>query len=70
MAPYLLLADWRFLGASNTTAGIKQFLSERNPVWKFILNHASDFVAWVSQPRKPHQIEITPAIRERLACLT
>lgn len=31
------------------------------------MNHVSDYVAWVSQPRKPHQIENTPALWERLA---
>jgi hypothetical protein len=33
---------------------LKEFISQRNPVWDFVLSHASGIAKWVAQPRKPH----------------
>jgi hypothetical protein len=54
MAPYLLLANWKVVGASSTTAGLKGFISQRNPVWDFVLSHASGFANWIAEPRETH----------------
>jgi hypothetical protein len=54
MVPYLILASWRVVGALGTTAGLKEFSSQRNPVWEFVLSHASGFAEWIAQPRKAH----------------
>jgi hypothetical protein len=54
MTTYLLLASWKVVGASRTTASLKEFISQRNPVWDFVLNYASSFAKWIAEPRKPH----------------
>ena len=53
MAPYLLLASWKVVDASSTTAGLTEFISQRNPVLDFVLSHASGFAKWTAQPREP-----------------
>jgi hypothetical protein len=54
MVPYLVLASWKVVSASSTTAGLKEFSSQENPVWDFVLSHGSGFAKWIAQPRKPH----------------
>jgi hypothetical protein len=53
MAPYLLLASWKAVDASSTTAGLTEFISQRNPVLYFVLSHANGFAKWIAQPREP-----------------
>jgi hypothetical protein len=53
MAPYLLLASWKAVDASSTTAGLTEFISQRNPVLDFVLSHANGFAKSIAQPRKP-----------------
>jgi hypothetical protein len=53
MTPYLLLASLKVVGASSTTAGLTEFISQRNPVLDFVLSHASGFANWIAQPREP-----------------
>ena len=54
MVPYLVLASWKVVGASGTTAGLNEFSGQSDPVWDFVLSHASGFAKWTAQPRKPH----------------
>lgn len=54
MAPYLLLNSWKVVRASSNTAGLTNFISQRNPVLDFVLSHANGFAKWIAQPREPH----------------
>jgi len=51
MVPYLVLASWKVVGASGTTAGLNEFSGQSDPVWDFVLSHASGFAKWTAQPQ-------------------
>lgn len=52
MAPLnIILADWSFIHAPNVTAGLHQFIAERNLAAGYISSHAHEILEWISQPR-------------------
>ncbi|KAL1585220.1 hypothetical protein WHR41_05767 [Cladosporium halotolerans] len=51
MAPLnIILANWSFIHAPNVTAGLHQFIAERNLVAGYISSHAHEILEWISQP--------------------
>lgn len=66
MAPLnIIFANWSFIHAPNVTAGVQQFVAERNLVGGYISKHAHEILEWISQPRTLPWSTPSRIIRER-----